>query len=142
MTSVRLLDNSAWARLNDPRVAPDRIQAITEWIAERVMWVSTILRLEAGHAARDRASFDELEDLFGSLPSAEIDRSACRRALAIQRQLVASGHHRMPIADVLTAAVAESRGLTILHYDKDFDIILDKTDCVASAEWLAPRGTL
>ena len=38
------------------------------------------------------------------------------------------GMHRAPsVPDLLIAAVAERSGLTVLHLDKDFDLIADVT---------------
>lgn len=48
----------------------------------------------------------------------------------------------MPPADPIVVAAAEQHGLTVLHDDKDFDLVEQLTDCVAGMEWLVPRGTL
>ena len=48
------------------------------------------------------------------------------RAVAIQLGLADLGQHRAPsIPDLLIAATAESAGLTVLHLDKDFELIED-----------------
>ncbi|WP_342706616.1 PIN domain-containing protein [Paramicrobacterium humi] len=50
------------------------------------------------------------------------------RALEVQALLVAKGHHRAPsVGDLLIAATAEAAGLTVLHVDKDFELIADVT---------------
>ncbi len=50
------------------------------------------------------------------------------RAMAVQALLAARGQHRAPsIPDVLIAATAELAELTVLHLDKDFDLISDVT---------------
>lgn len=50
------------------------------------------------------------------------------RALEVQAALADAGHHRAPsVADLLVAAVAELSGLTVLHLDKDFELIADVT---------------
>ena len=50
------------------------------------------------------------------------------RAVAIQLALADVGQHRAPaIPDVLIAATAEIVGLTVLHLDKDFEIIAEIT---------------
>ena len=46
----------------------------------------------------------------------------------------------MKLADVLIAAAAERAGLTVLHYDKDFDLIAGVT--AQRCEWIAPEGSL
>jgi len=50
------------------------------------------------------------------------------RAVAIQLALADLGQHRAPsIPDLLIAATAESAGLTVLHLDKDFELIAEVT---------------
>ena len=50
--------------------------------------------------------------------------AAERRALDVQATLADRGHHRAPsIPDLLVAAIAEATRLTVLHADKDFDLI-------------------
>ena len=42
--------------------------------------------------------------------------------------LTQGGHHRAPsIPDLLIAATAEKLGMSVLHADKDFDLIVDLT---------------
>ena len=46
------------------------------------------------------------------------------RALEVQLLLAGKGQHRAPsIPDLLLAATAELAGLTVLHLDKDFELI-------------------
>lgn len=42
--------------------------------------------------------------------------------------------------DLLVAATAELQGLTLLHYDRDFDHIVRVTG--QPAQWLAPAGDI
>ena len=50
------------------------------------------------------------------------------RALDVQVQLAKRGHHRAPsIPDLLIAATAELAKLTVLHLDKDFELIAEIT---------------
>ena len=76
------------------------------------------------------------------MPWATIDANVERRALDAQRHLVRSGHHRIPPADLLLAALAERHQLGILHYDRDYDLIAARTDLLFASEWLAPAGSL
>jgi predicted nucleic acid-binding protein len=54
--------------------------------------------------------------------------------------LARSGQHRVPIPDLIIAAAAEAAGLTLLHYDHDFDRIADVTQ--QPAEWVVQRGSV
>lgn len=50
------------------------------------------------------------------------------RAIAVQAILAERGQHRAPsIPDLLIAAVAELAQLTVLHVDKDFELIAEVT---------------
>jgi len=50
------------------------------------------------------------------------------RAMAVQASLAERGQHRAAsIPDLLVAAAAEMAHLTVLHVDKDFDLIADVT---------------
>ena len=43
-------------------------------------------------------------------------------------------------ADLLVAAAAEKEGLTVLHYDSEYDTIAAVTG--QPVEWVVPRGTV
>lgn len=50
------------------------------------------------------------------------------RAVEVQMRLAERGHHRAAsIPDLLVAATAELAGLTLLHVDKDFELIAEVT---------------
>jgi hypothetical protein len=50
------------------------------------------------------------------------------RAVEVQALLADRGHHRAPsVADLLLAAAAELGDLTMLHVDKDFELIAEVT---------------
>ncbi|HBL30744.1 MAG TPA: hypothetical protein DD490_28245 [Acidobacteria bacterium] len=63
-----------------------------------------------------------------------------RRALDVQGLLARIGHHRVAIPDLTIAAVAESAQLTILHYDRDYDVIAQVTG--QAVEWVVARGSV
>lgn len=51
-----------------------------------------------------------------------------KRAVEVLRLLVHGGRHRAPPApDLLIAAIAEQAKLTVLHLDKDFELIAEVT---------------
>ena len=63
-------------------------------------------------------------------------------ALAAQRDLARSGHHRLTPMDLIIAVLADRHDLGILHYDGDYDVLRERTDLDFDSVWLAPRGTL
>lgn len=50
------------------------------------------------------------------------------RAVEVQMLLADQGRHRAPsVPDLIVAATAELTGLTVLHLDKDFELISEVT---------------
>lgn len=142
MTTAYLVDNSAWARFADPRIPAAVRERLADAVEDLRLWVCAVLQLEAGFSAIDAASHVELTNRLGRLPHADIGEVTLQRAVDLQAQLVLRGHHRMPPADLIVVATAEEHGLTVLHYDNDFELVAKLTDCAAAMEWLVPRGTL
>jgi predicted nucleic acid-binding protein len=137
-----LLDNSAWARLAHPQLAPLRVNQIADALEQRRIATCLPFLLEAGYSARSARDHGDLMDELHALPLLRIDEEIEDRAVDAQRQLARAGHHRLPPVDLIVAAVAARHGIGILHYDADFDIIGAKTDLQFATVWLAPRGSL
>jgi predicted nucleic acid-binding protein len=76
------------------------------------------------------------------LPRVAIDRDVERLAVSAQRQLAEVGHHRLPPTDVVIAACAHAAGMSVLHYDHDYDLIGEHTSLEFESAWLAPAGAL
>ena len=137
-TATYLVDTSALARLSVPEVG-DVLRPRID--AGRVATTS-VTWLEIGYTARSRSDHDgsqrrileRLQLVYGS-PRSE------RRAIEVQQALMSVGHHRaVKLPDLLIAATAEVEGLTVLHYDADFDRIATITD--QPAEWVVPAGSI
>ena len=63
------------------------------------------------------------------------------RAVEVQGLLAAKGQHRrVSVADLLIAATAERHGVTVLHYDADYDGIAEITG--QRTEWIVERGSV
>jgi predicted nucleic acid-binding protein len=102
-----------------------------------------MVRLELLYSARNAGEFGELRDELGALPDCPIGEQQWDRALWVYEQLAAHGaaHQRsVKHPDLLIAAAAETAGLTILHYDEDYDRIAAVTG--QPTRWLADRGSL
>lgn len=71
----------------------------------------------------------------------DMEQADFDRATQVMTELAKRGKHRVAgIADLLVAACAERSGLTLLHYDSDFDAIGAVTG--QPTEWVVPRGSL
>lgn len=122
MTTGWLIDKSAIGRLHlavDADAWPDRIE-------RGLVRISTVTRLEIGFSARSAEDHRAL--LTGppvtSMPVEYLTPVIEDRAVEIQSALAERGQHRGPsIPDILIAATAELAGLTVLHVDKDFELI-------------------
>jgi len=140
VTATLLLDNSAWVRLADGALAIDRADEIAAALESGRIAGCLPFLLEAGYAARNAGEHDQLIAELRSLPYFQLDDVVEQRALDAQAQLARVGHHRLPPVDLLIAALADRHGLGILHYDHDYDLIVEKTDLRFDSVWLTERG--
>lgn len=100
-----------------------------------------IVDLELLYSASDPAIYAELARVLRSLPRVPVTDAAVDRALEVQGLLAARSQHRaVSLPDLLVAACAEMAGLTVLHYDADFDRIAEVTD--QPVQWIVPRGSV
>ena len=122
-----LIDKSALVRLS-AAVGAD------EWasrIERGLVRISTVTRLEVGYSARTAADHRLLlgEPPISSMPVEYLTPKIEDRALELQLALAERGQHRAPsVPDLLIAATAELAELTVLHMDKDFELIAELTD--------------
>jgi predicted nucleic acid-binding protein len=121
-----LIDKSALVRL---AASPDA----AEWagrIERGLVRITTVTRLEAGYSARSgpelRAGLRQPP--LSSMPVEYLTPTIEDRAVEVLTLLADRGQHRVPsIPDLIVAATAELAGLTVLHLDKDFEVIADVT---------------
>ena len=98
--------------------------------------------LEAGYSARTGADHATLVGYLARLARAPIDSEVEDRALTAQAELARVAHHRLKLPDLLISAIADHHAFGVLHYDKDFDLILEHTSLRFESVWLAPQGSL
>lgn len=124
--SAWLIDKSAIGRLH-------RASDVDAWVGriERgVIRVSTLTRLEVGFSARSAPDHRTLlaEPPIASMPVEYLTPRIEDRAVELQYALAELGQHRAhSVPDLLVAATAELAELTVLHVDKDFELIADIT---------------
>ena len=121
-----LIDTSALARLGtspDAALWAERIEAGSVRIA-------TVTRLEVGYSARSGPALRTAVQRapLGAMPLEYQTPAIEVRTLEVQMRLADRGHHRaLSVPDLIVAATAELAGLTVLHVDKDFELIADVT---------------
>jgi predicted nucleic acid-binding protein len=106
---------------------------VDEWnnrIERGLVHITNLTRLEIGCSARTGAAArrDLREPPLAAMPVEYLTPAIEGRALELQLLLADAGKHRGPsIPDLLIAATAELVGLTVLHVDKDFEVISELT---------------
>lgn len=121
-----LIDKSAFVRLYRSPDASKWASAIERGMVR----ISTVTKLEIGYSAQ---SVEELRremsmPPLASMPVEYLTPSIEDRAVEVQVAMAEQGQHRAPsIPDLLIAATAERSGLTVLHLDKDFELIANHT---------------
>jgi predicted nucleic acid-binding protein len=126
MSQDWLVDKSAYARIG---ISPD-VDAWLGRVNRGLVRISTLTLLEIGYSVRPGDSWRATMSRppMTSMPVQNITPGMESRALEVQGLLAERGHHRAPsIPDLLIAATAELAGLTVLHVDKDFELIAEVT---------------
>ncbi len=121
-----LIDKSAISRLH-------RAVQADEWAARidrGLVHVCSVTVLEVGYSARSADDHHRVvhEPPLASMPIEYLTPRIEDRAIELQSLLADRGQHRAPsIPDLVIAATAELAGLTVLHLDKDFELIAEVT---------------
>lgn len=131
-----LIDTSVVKRLAAPAVR-DAVQGLAE---SGAIARARITDLEVGFSARNEPEWDQLISALDAFALIESTASHHRRALHVQRLLARRNQRGRKIPDLLIAAAAEDHGLTVLHYDADFDLIGAVTGQLT--RWVLPDGTI
>lgn len=131
-----LADTSVFGRLSKPSVAA----AFAPLAAAGRVALCSPVAFELGFAARSPEDYRALADRLSSFPPVPMTDADHRRALEVQGALAARSQHRaLSLVDGLVAAAAEARGLIVLHYDSDFELVAEITG--QAQEWVVLRGT-
>ena len=95
--------------------------------------------LEIGYSARNMREWDRLQRALKAFELIETTSAHVQRAREVQRMLAGRSQRGRKNPDLLVAAAAEAIGVSVLHYDADFDRITAVTGqrCV----WAVPAGS-
>lgn len=136
--AVYLADKSALTR----RETRPEVREVVEplLLAGRIATCG-IVDLELLYSAPNPATYGELAEALRAMPRVPVTEAVVDRALAVQGQLASTSEHRsVPLPDLLIAACAETAGLTVLHYDADYDRIAAVSG--QAVQWVVPRGSV
>ncbi len=121
-----LIDKSALVRIFASADAEDWAGRVERGLVA----VTTVTLLEIGYSARSGTDLRAglAQPPLSLLPVEYLTPTIEDRAAEVQTLLADRGAHRAPsVPDLLIAAVAEHTGRTVLHVDKDFELIADVT---------------
>lgn len=139
-----LLDNSAWARIGLGRLdAPDR-HRFEDAVRADEIFVCPPFALEALYSARDGSDYRALQTELRGFRSATANEQTWQLAQQAQQALAddRAVSHRVKPIDLLIAAIADQHALGILHYDRDYDLILKHSPLTFRSTWVATRGSI
>lgn len=131
-----LVDTSALNRARVPAVR-DRLARAAE---DDALATCALIDLEVLYSARGLGDYEGAAAELAGLQEVPLDRDVFARARQVQHELARSGHHRLPVPDLVIAAAAELSGCTVLHYDADFQRIAAVTG--QPHRWVVRRGSL
>jgi predicted nucleic acid-binding protein len=136
MSDRFLIDKSALARYPKPTV-----RAVIDPLHNAgLLAVCGAVELEILHSARSKADAERIRDEMRGFDWLPTPDEAWDRALDVQTLLIAAGNWKaLSVSDLVIAATAERNGVTVLHYDGDYDMIASVTG--QSMRWVVPAGT-
>ena len=132
-----LADKSALARLHHPAVS----SFLAPLIDSGLIATCALVDLEVLFSCRSPAEYDAVREERLGFERLDIEPSDWARALEVQRRLAARAQLRaVGIPDLLLSAVAERHRVTLLHYDRDFDVVAAVTR--QPMRWVVPPGSV
>ncbi len=138
---LALADTSAWGKRH--LLPTDRRNWFDEAARGGALATCAAVTSELLYTARSGAEFRRLRSDLAALPSCPITSLEWDVAFDTWQLFADEGaahHRRVKFVDCLIAAAAQSAGVAVLHYDRDFDAIAAYTGQDVQA--LAPLGSL
>ena len=109
--SLLLIDKSAYVRGHIDKSDTDEL------------CLCAVTRLELLYSARSHRDYERLEDDLELFRDLRMDAETFAIAITAQRELAATGHHRVAIPDLLLAACAQQHGAVVIHVDRHFEAL-------------------
>ncbi|MGH2353840.1 MAG: type II toxin-antitoxin system VapC family toxin [Chloroflexota bacterium] len=123
LLSYFLIDTSVWVHTLVRRNPPTPLQRRVAVLLQTALVATTALvRLELLRGARDEAAYRRIDQILSPLHLLPLDHSLCddaaRLGFALRRQGVT-----VSAVDLLVASAALRAGATVVHCDRDYDLI-------------------
>jgi predicted nucleic acid-binding protein len=139
---MELADTTVWA-WSRRKAYPELREWFDDALIDGEIAICDMVRLELLHSVRDVDEFHALSEDLDGLPQLPLGEAEWGRALRVYERLADQGkgfHRTVKHQGLLIAAAAEAAGVTLVHYDQDYDAIGRVTG--QPTRWLAPRGSL
>ena len=137
MLTVEIADTSVWAHQRElPEFGLRFIAGL--------VGVTDMIVMELLYSARDAADYAQIEADLGGCSLYRVEPQDWDEGKRVWRELLRRGggplHRQVGHQDLLAAAVAARHGLTVVHYNADFNLIASVTG--QAVRWAAPQGSL
>lgn len=138
ITPFFLVDKSALMRMRHPQVE----EVLGPLIRNGRVATCVMIDLEILYSAQSPADYRALRSFRqANYTNFPLTARVCARAIEVQAELAELSHHRAAgAADLLIAACAELNGVSVLHYDRDFETIAAITG--QPTRWVVSPGTV
>jgi predicted nucleic acid-binding protein len=138
-----LADTSAWSVARRKKAPIELRESFGALLLNGEIAMCGAVQWELLHSVNSAEEYSARRQDLDALDQVAFNDSDWQRVFDVSLMLAEQGGtlHRAPkLPDAIVAVAAERSGLTVLHYDKDFDLIARVTG--QSCEWIAPRGSL
>lgn len=133
-----LADTSVLSRR---RTRPEVREVLEPMLVSGRVATCGVIDLELLYSAMSPADYVGVAKALRALPRVPMSEEVVDRALEVQGRLAKRSQHRgVPLPDLVIASCAESAGLTVLHYDADYERIAEVTG--QPVRWVVPRGSV
>ena len=128
-----LVDTSVLTRLRLPKIG-------NTLLGLGQIFYSPVSGLELRYSASNETDYRKLTSILDGFDRLSMVEAAFDIADRTQRLLAKASLKGRPVPDLIIAAQAELAGLTVLHYDADFDLIASVTG--QPTLWISPPGSI
>lgn len=135
-----LLDTGVWTWARDRRF-PQLSSWFNAQVAAGHVLVCDLVVLELIRLTPNETRAREVAERLDAFASVPMPAVLWPRARELQVALAANGdHRRVPPVDLLIGCAAETAGVPLVHYDRDYERLASVS--ALEHHWLLPDGTL
>jgi len=125
-----LLDTSVWIAALKKEPQPNIREKVEHLLRENLVAIPPIVKVELLGGTRSETEFERLRKRLNSLVDLDIDSKLWNKTARLAYDLRRKGV-TVPYTDILIAATAINYSAILLHMDRHFDIIAEKSSLKA-----------